>query len=109
MDTDPDALGDAGDREREEIEARLRSGRPIDWALLVDKLTVDVKAPVHEHGTHVAGIIGADWRVADPNGASEYDVRGVCPDIGLYDLRVFNDAGEGDEFAILAALQLSAG
>ena len=105
MDADPDALGDAGDREREEIEARLRSGRPIDWALLVDKLTVDVKAPTHEHGTHVAGIIGADWRVDDPNGAPEYDVRGVCPDIGLYDLRVFDDRGVGDEFAILAALQ----
>jgi serine protease AprX len=106
MDDDPDALDDAGDKARAEIEERLRSGRPIDWALLTDKLTAGVTAPKHEHGTHVAGIIGSDWKVKDePDGAPEHDVRGVCPDIGIYDLRVFNDAGEGDEFAILAALQ----
>jgi serine protease AprX len=30
---------------------------------------------------------------------------GVCPDIKLYDLRVLDDEGKGDEFSIMAALQ----
>jgi hypothetical protein len=107
---DRDTLGDAGDRERKEISDRLHDGRPIDWSLLSDQLRIghERKAyvvPKHEHGTHVAGILAADWRVTDPDGAPETDVRGICPDIGIYDLRVFDDAGTGDEFAILAALQ----
>jgi serine protease AprX len=107
-DADRDTLGDAGDHERREIETRLRDGRPVDWALLARQLEVradDYTAPRHEHGTHVAGILGADWRKTDPEPAPQ-DIRGICPDIGIYDLRVFDDAGRGDEFAILAALQL---
>jgi hypothetical protein len=30
---------------------------------------------------------------------------GICPDLELYDLRVFDKDGRGDEFSILAALQ----
>ena len=61
--------------------------------------------PAHEHGTHVAGILAGDWRQDDPQGAADHDVQGVCPDMELYDLRVFDADGAGDEFAILAALQ----
>jgi len=109
-DADRDTLGDAGDRQRKEIESRLRDGRPIDWSLLAEQLEIGhgeqaYAAPRHEHGTHVAGILAADWRTADPDGAPGNDVRGICPDIGVYDLRVFDDTGAGDEFAILAALQ----
>ena len=82
------------------------------------------RPPTNAHGTHVAGIIGADWRERDgesdgerdgvddasedetllvsaPNG----DVTGVCPEINLFDLRVLNANGSGDEFAIMSALQ----
>ena len=108
-DPDRDTLGDEADEQRREIEARLRSGRAIDWALLADQLKVDGaepgNAPKHEHGTHVAGILGADWPANDSEPPRKNDIRGVCPDIGIYDLRVFDDAGAGDEFAILAALQ----
>ena len=38
-------------------------------------------------------------------GPADHDVQGVCPDMELYDLRVFDADGAGDEFAILAALQ----
>jgi subtilisin family serine protease len=105
-----DTLGDAGDKQRKEIETRLRSGRAVDWGLLADQLRVDTAAkgyaaPRHEHGTHVAGILGADWPATDSKPPRRNDIRGICPDIGIYDLRVFDDAGEGDEFAILAALQ----
>ena len=66
--------------------------------------------PQNEHGTHVAGILAADWR-KDSKGEIPGDdppsreLIGMCPDLELYDLRVFNAAGAGDEFAILAALQ----
>jgi hypothetical protein len=83
-DADRDTLGDAGDRERKEIESRLRDGRPIDWSLLAKQLEIghDEKtyaAPKHEHGTHVAGILAADWRMTDPDGAPGNDVRGILP------------------------------
>lgn len=107
---DRDTLGDADDEQRKEIETRLRSGRAIDWALLAGQLRIDGEArkayvPKHEHGTHVAGILGADWMATDSDPPRQNDVRGICPDIGIFDLRVFDDSGAGDEFAILAALQ----
>ncbi|MFP5362942.1 MAG: S8 family peptidase [Thermoleophilia bacterium] len=109
-DADRDTLGGRAREERREIETRLRSGRAIDWALLADQLRIEPSdrashVPRHEHGTHVAGILAADWKATDSTPPRRNDVRGVCPDIGLYDLRVFDDDGAGDEFTILAALQ----
>ena len=55
------------------------------------------------HGTHVAGIIGADQ--------FGYGVKtntyagGMCPDIRLYDFRVLGKTMEDTEFAVIAALQ----
>ncbi|SOD77809.1 S8 family serine peptidase [Streptomyces stelliscabiei] len=53
--------------------------------------------PADQHGTHIAGIIGGWW--------PELEFRGICPRIRLYDFRVLNDDGEGDEFSIVTALQ----
>lgn len=92
----------------DEFNKRLLSGRPVDWDLLLPRLEVkkdDYHAPTHEHGTHVAGILAGDWRLEDAQGPADHAVQGVCPDIELYDLRVFDKDGAGDEFAILAALQ----
>jgi hypothetical protein len=63
----------------------------------------------------VAGILGADWR---PDDSAVDDLRpgllspqherartGVCPEIELYDIRVTDDDGECNEFAVIAALQ----
>ena len=109
-DADRDTLGGEAAKQRKEIGARLRSGRAVDWGLLAGPLAVDLDRagyapPKHEHGTHVAGILGADWPATDSEPARRNDVRGVCPDIDIYDLRVFDDSGAGDEFTILAALQ----
>jgi hypothetical protein len=91
------------------IESRLLSGRAIDWDAIEPLLRVhhdgDYRPPSHEHGTHVAGILGADWRTDDPAMPADHDLIGVCRDIELYDLRVLDDAGRGDEYAITAALQ----
>jgi subtilisin family serine protease len=61
--------------------------------------------PENDHGTHVAGILAGDWRARSAGGLLEEDLIGVCPDLRLYDLRVLDEAGQGDEFAVMAALQ----
>ncbi|MEO6217720.1 MAG: S8 family peptidase [Sphingomonas sp.] len=84
---------------------RLGQGLGIDWSLLREELRVPHDAaypvPVQEHGTHVAGIIGANW----PCPPAPAAVLGVCPDIRLLDIRVFDAEGTADEFTILSALQ----
>jgi subtilisin family serine protease len=55
------------------------------------------RQPVDQHGTHVAGVLGGYW--------PERGLRGICPNIRLYDFRVLDDEGKGDEFAIVMALQ----
>ncbi len=44
-------------------------------------------------------------RVGDGGDDERVDVKGVCPDLRLYDLRVLDENGESDEFSILAAMQ----
>ena len=104
--------GPAKDQFRD-ISDGLLSGRAIDWQPLRPLLEVSYHepagAPKQVHGTHVAGILAGDWRkstAADPEDAPpSQDLIGVCPDLELYDLRVFDDEGKGDEFSIIAALQ----
>ncbi|HEY7675840.1 MAG TPA: S8 family peptidase [Candidatus Methylomirabilis sp.] len=87
----------------------LLTGRAIDWTLLEPILRVPhdehYRPPGHEHGTHVAGILAADWRSTDDGMPDEHDMVGVCPDLEVYDLRVLDDEGGGDEFTVIAALQ----
>lgn len=109
----PIVSGEGGDltaEEREEIEERINKGRAIDWDVLEPLLRVPHESgyahPGHGHGTHVAGILGGDWRMTDgPEMPAEEDLIGICPDIELYDLRVFDAEGNGEEFAVAAALQ----
>jgi serine protease AprX len=104
-----------------DIYPRLSSGRLVDWKLLGQLIEIPhqlsdandkcgYQAPKNEHGTHVAGILAADWRknadgVIPGEDPPPRELVGMCPDLELYDLRVFDAAGNGDEFAILAALQ----
>lgn len=88
------------------FEEDLRLKRDIDWKVTAPLLRIpnefyDDYYPLKVHGTHVAGALGASY--TDSDGV---DVQGVCPDIRLYDLRVFDDQGRGaDEFSVLSALQ----
>jgi serine protease AprX len=84
----------------------LTAGRLLDWSVIAPLLRVphnkeEYKVPGHSHGSHVAGIIGAG---SDGKNGSE-KLTGMCPKIDLYDIRVMDDNGEGDEFNIIAALQ----
>ena len=101
---------DAMDLTPQDLARHLRSGRRIDWDIFGPLLQIPHEAdayrpPAHEHGTHVAGILAADWKASDSGGVIDHDLTGVCPDVHLYDIRVLDNQGIGDEFSIIAALQ----
>ncbi len=60
----------------------LNLGRAIDWGLLGEIIQIkhdgDYKPPTRPHGTHVAGILGADWRVEDDCPVVG-GMKGICP------------------------------
>jgi len=89
------------------IGEQLAHRLPPDWNLIEPLIRISPDADEEDqlpsdHGTHVAGILGADWR----NEKDEVQMRGVCPDIDLYDLRVVAPASvDNTEFAVIAALE----
>lgn len=85
-----------------EITSNLENGRTLDWSIIAPLLRIahneeEYLPPTHPHGTHVAGIIAANL--------PENNLIGMCPAIELYDIRVIDSHGEGQEFNILAAIQ----
>jgi hypothetical protein len=125
------AQGDGRRADYDHLKDSLRRGKHIDWEVLTPFINVEHDGnyipPQYEHGTHVAGILAGDWRRDDRDmrskeegGDVEIDgngmptrgefpfpdeLVGVCRDLNIYDLRVLDDAGRGDEFNVIAALQ----
>ena len=98
------ATGFLADIARELDQRLLPSWTLIEPLIrLVDDDKDDGSALISDHGTHVAGILGADWR--DPAHPDDPTLRGVCPDIGLYDLRVLRPDRSATEAAVVAALE----
>jgi serine protease AprX len=81
-----------------QLAGDVRFQRPIHWEFVEPFIEINIGTDpsVSDHGTHVAGIIGARKHAGQNEGAD-----GMCPDIQLYDFRVLADSG----FAIIAALQ----
>jgi serine protease AprX len=105
-----EALTDDERKKLRSLRQALTSGRSIDWAALEPILRIphepDVyKPPAQDHGTHVAGIMTADWRTTDPGMPERSNMIGIAPGLKIYDLRVIDDQGNGDEFSVIAALQ----
>ena len=91
-----------------------KGGRTVNWELVKPfiEITHGAGDPLaSNHGTHVAGIIGAsaESMKADAkrrNTMPDADAAdGMCPDIKLYDVRVLGRTLKETEFAIIAALQ----
>lgn len=81
----------------------------IHWELVERFVEIHPKTkPPTNHGTHVAGIIGANKEAAKTaaGGKDNGDFAdGMCRDIQLYDFRVLGRDIKDAEFAIIAALQ----
>jgi len=103
----------------EHMKIRSANARDLDWELVSPLIqishelptvpddintqdTTHYRIPGTDHGTHVAGILAADLPL-DPD--IDKPLLGMCPRLTLYDLRVFDAKGRGDEFAILCALE----
>jgi serine protease AprX len=110
------------------LRIRCNSARDLDWEILspliqvphelgVEKDTsaaaatpadaaeesqIKYRVPGTDHGTHVAGILAAHLTYDSDSGRP---LEGMYPHISLYDLRVFDDQGKGDEFSILCAIE----
>lgn len=95
----------------EDVKRRITDREPIDWALLEPVLRIPhttdcYKPPKNSHGTHVAGTIAGNMSAgALGDGQPKWNIRGMCPEMKLYDLRVCDDQGVSDEFLVVAALQ----
>jgi serine protease AprX len=115
----------------DDLKVRSQSARDLDWEIVCPLIRIrheissDAKGkgmkkkgkkaeigkqadsrlyhvPGTDHGTHVAGILAADLPMDDDCGQP---LIGMCRQLSLYDLRVFDAKGRGDEFAILCALE----
>ncbi len=95
----------------EDVKRRLTNGDYLDWYLLEPFLRIPhcpshYVPPRNGHGTHVAGILGGNLQKGSLGSEGpDHDLLGMCPDIGLYDLRVCDDQGQSDEFVVMAAMQ----
>lgn len=97
-------------KDRQVLRDRLLDGLDVDWGLLARLIAIphrqgEYEPPGNEHGTHVAGILAGDCRTASSDPPSSDKPVGLCPDLQLYDLRVLDARGQGDEFNVMAALQ----
>jgi hypothetical protein len=87
-----------------ELATDARNKRPIHWELVrrFVEIKPETRPLMSDHGTHVAGIIGASKEAAK---AVADSANGMCPEIQLYDFRVLAPDVRETEFAIIAALQ----
>lgn len=94
------------------IAKQLRRRVQPDWGLIEPLIRVregSAKPLPSSHGTHVAGILGANWIEADDaSGERRVRLQGICPDISLYDFRVIKPGSLATtEDAVLAAIEFA--
>lgn len=95
------------------LRTRRDAGLAIGWDILAPLVEIPheedlYRPPLHEHGTHVAGILAAGWcdeslQFADSDEAAMF---GTCPDLEIYDIRAFDAKGVGHEDTVIEAIDL---
>ena len=108
-DSPPEQTLSQADLQRvQSLRSGLENGRSIDWSELEPLLRVQhddtYKRPTLAHGTHVAGILSADWQTTDDGMPEGGNLVGIAPGLRVYDLRVISETAR-DEFSVIAALQ----
>jgi serine protease AprX len=95
------------DRDLKALAEDAMSGRFVHWELVEKFVEIAPDTPpFSNHGTHVAGIIGASKENAEKvAGKNDDHADGMCPDIWLYDFRVLAPNLKDTEFAIMGTLQ----
>lgn len=93
-----------------ELAQDARKRRPVNWELVRPfvEIKTETRPRMSDHGTHVAGIVGAGKTGAmaiHAAGNVPDLVEGLCPEINLMDFRVLGPDRKKTEFAIIAALQ----
>ncbi|MCC7373416.1 MAG: S8 family serine peptidase [Verrucomicrobiales bacterium] len=118
------ARNKANSKALQALANRIADARDLDWDIIRPLITVPhvltkadktdddstlipeaadkYRLPGTDHGTHVAGILAGNQKDDLESGR---DLIGICPELSLYDLRVFDKNGKGDEFAILCAIE----
>jgi hypothetical protein len=90
------------DKNLDKIAADVSVGRLVDWKPVQKLLRCQKDTPPYsDHGTHVAGILAANWQRDEP----DHNMIGVCPHIKLMDFRVLSSTLIDMEFAVIAVLQ----
>jgi serine protease AprX len=107
------------DRRIARLQENLESCRALDWELIEPFLRIPHRQEKNfygaykkllndSHGTHVAGIIAANWPDADKDTSLSRGLSGICPELELLDLRVLGKdkfGDDADEFTVITALQ----
>src|SRR5262245_59728056 len=101
------------DKYLETLAQDAKGRASIHWDLVEKFVEIEpTTKPETNHGTHVAGILGASKEAAEAAakqsapGVKNADIAdGMCPDINLWDFRVLGPSMKDTEFAIIAVLQ----
>jgi subtilisin family serine protease len=92
------------------LAIRGKNARDLDWEIVRPLIAVShepaaYRKPQTDHGTHVAGILAAYLPKRGAGLGNQRELSGMCRNLRLYDLRVFDDKGRSDEYTILSALE----
>lgn len=97
----------------EQLRLRRAVGMDIGWDILAPLVRIPhndlYRPPLHEHGTHVAGILAGGW-IEDQGptfaDTDEPGMMGICPEMLLVDIRAFDAQGCGREDTVIEAIEL---
>jgi serine protease AprX len=88
------------------VKKDLMTANKLNARVVYSQSFVSTEGPtdLYGHGTHVAGIIGANGSASTGAGYSR-TFKGIAPNVNLISLKVLNQNGGGQESDVIAAIQ----